>query len=112
MISDPLTAFSLSTYQPGLSLAHFEVANLRGIVRLPLLCEVHDETGSHGRGWISRWIFRRTVGTSEYSCVVPAAAQDARSSQAEWPHDPQCPGFVDSEMAGADFIESGSYVGT
>ena len=73
---------------------HFDLTNLRGIVRPRYLCEVHDETDPHGGGWISRWVLRCTIGKSESPRVFPAAAQDARSRETEWPDDPQtarCP---------------------
>src|SRR5687768_9917966 len=95
-----LTAFSLSTYQPGSILAHFEPTNLRGIVRVRYSCEVHHETDSHGGSWVRRWVLWRTFCEIESLSVVLASAQDACSREAEWPHDPQCAGFLHRASAG------------
>src|SRR6185436_3042880 len=73
---------------------HFDSTNLRGIVRLLYFHEVKNETNSYGGGWIGRWVLRFTVGESQSPRVFPAAAQDARSREAQWPHDPQCPGLL------------------
>src|SRR6185369_11501562 len=73
---------------------HFDLTNLRGIVRSRYLSDVLYETDSDGGAWISGWVLRCIIAKCDSPSVFPAAGQDARSREAEWPQDSQWRGLL------------------